>query len=79
MPKNTKLKRPVGRPRVTSTLLTGRRDEDRKKLNILLIEAGLTKQQIADELGISRQAVTSVINRYHNSSTVFRYLERIAI
>lgn len=65
------------RKRLGSPLLTGDRELDRKRLNILLILNGKSKTDVANDLGLAPQTVAHVVNRHENSRTVFEYLENL--
>jgi len=61
-----------------SPLLTGNKEEERKRFKILLIQKGVRQVDIARELGVKRQTVNGVINRHYNCRPVLEYLERLA-
>lgn len=64
--------------RKRSWLLTGDKKQDVANLKYLINSAGLSQQEIADNLGVSIQTVNQVVNRHINSKSVLNYLERVA-
>lgn len=62
---------------IKSKLITGQKERDKVHLKATMELNGVTGQQIADQCGITPQAVSGVINRKYTLKKVIVFIESL--